>query len=92
MTDPEVVRLRARVVALRQNRLLVHHATNFAITTAIVSLLADGLYTWWYWLVRGRDERRTKPYAEVRYFGIILQLAVETAAIVHLLQARRRTQ
>ena len=55
-----------------------------AITTAITALLADGLYTWRYWLVLGRNERRTKPYAELRYFAIIGQLSVETAIILHL--------
>ena len=87
MTDPEVVRLRARVVALRQNRLLARHAINFAITAIAI----DHLYTTAYWLILGRNERRTKPYAELRYLGIILQLSAETAAIIHLLGMRKRT-
>lgn len=54
------------------------------ITAGITALAIDAVYTTIWWLVLGRNERRTKTHAELRYFGIIGQLAAEVAAIVHL--------
>lgn len=89
MTDSaEVVRLRARVVALRKNRALARHATK----TALAAVALDGLYTAVFWLVLGRDERRTKRHAELRYFGIIFQLAAEAALIAWLIGQLRKVQ
>lgn len=59
---------------------LARHATH----TAIAAVAIDWTYTVAFWLVLGRNERRTKRYAELRYFAIIAQLSVETAIILHL--------
>ena len=70
------------------NRALTRHAIHFGI----FAIALDWLYTCCYWLILGRNDRRTKRHAELRYFGIIFQLAAELAAIVHLAGLRKKVQ
>lgn len=70
------------------SRTVARHAT----WTALAALSIDAAYTVVFWLVLGRNERRTKRHAELRYFAIILQLAAEAAAVVHLVGQLRRVQ
>ena len=69
-----------------------HKLARHATFTALAAVTADGLYTLVFWLILGRDERRAGRYPEVKYFAIIGQLAVETAAIVHLISLLRKAE
>lgn len=68
--------MRREVVSTR----LARHAT----WTALAAVSLDAAYTLYFWLILGRNERRLKKHAALRYFAIIFQLAAETAAIIHL--------
>lgn len=59
------------------------HVVSFA-------LAFDELYTIVFWLILDRDARRAGPHAELKYFGIIGQLAVETTIILYLYKEIRR--
>ena len=67
---------------------VARHAT----WTALAAVSLDAAYTLVYWLILGRDERRKGPHPELRYFLILGQLGVETAAIIHLVGQLRRVQ
>jgi hypothetical protein len=68
------------------NRALARHG----IKVAIAAITIDAAYTTCFWLILGRNERRTKRYAELRYFAIIGQLSLETAVIIHLVGELRK--
>lgn len=68
------------------NRALARHG----IKVAIAALALDWLYTAAFWMVLGRDERRHGKHAELKYFAILGQLAVEIAAILHLVGELRK--
>lgn len=66
---------------------VARHAT----ITALTAVTLDWAYSITFWLVLGRDERRKGPYAELKYFALIGQLSLETAAIAYLVGQLRKT-
>lgn len=63
-----------------------------AMYVGMYAVAFDELYTIVFWLILDRNARRAGPYAELKYFAIIGQLAVETAIVLYLWEQRRRIQ
>lgn len=63
-----------------------------AMCVGMFATAFDELYTIVFWLILGRNARRAGPYAELKYFAILGQLAVETTIILYLWEQRRRLQ
>jgi hypothetical protein len=63
-----------------------------AMCVSLVAVTLDELYTIVFWLILGREERRKRPYAELKYFGILGQLSIETVLIAYLYKQLRRVQ
>jgi hypothetical protein len=63
-----------------------------AMSVGMYAVAFDELYTIVFWLILGRNARRAGPYAELKYFAIIGQLAIETTIILYLWEQRRKLQ
>jgi hypothetical protein len=61
-----------------------------AMSAGMYAVAFDELYTIVFWLILDRNARRKGPYAELKYFAIIGQLAIETTIILYLWEQRRK--